>query len=153
QIQGNYTGVQIKEAEDNTISYNAFVANVAQGQAKESTHNHTNENYWGDHIGLDTTGDKKSDLAYKLNPFFVNITDDYPPFQILFQSPGMIFLQQLISSPTKEQLVDASPLLKDPLAVNKSASLNSISIFLFCIILIICSLFIIYLGVKKNEKN
>lgn len=153
QIQGNYTGVQIKEAEDNNISYNAFVANVAQGQAKESTHNHTNENYWGDHFGLDITGDKKSDLAYKLNPFFVNITDDYPPFQILFQSPGMIFLEQLISTPTQEQLVDASPLMKDPLAVNKSASVNSLSILLFCIILVICSLFIIYLGVKKNEKN
>src|SRR5699024_9197095 len=108
QIQGNYTGVQMKEAEDNNISYNTFVANVAQGQAKKSTHNHTSENYWGDHLGLDITGDEKSELAYKLNPFFVNITDDYPPFQILFQSPGMVFLEQLISIPTQEQLVDVS---------------------------------------------
>lgn len=152
QIQGNYTGVQMKEAEDNNISYNTFVANVAQGQAKKSTHNHTSENYWGDHLGLDITGDEKSELAYKLNPFFVNITDDYPPFQILFQSPGMVFLEQLISIPTQEQLVDVSPLMENPLAVSKGASVNSFSILFFCITLVICSLFIIYLGVKKNEK-
>lgn len=151
-IQGNYIGIQFKGAENNNIYNNSFVANVVQGQAKESSHNNTNQNYWGDHFGLDITGDKISNLTYKVDPFFLNITNEYPPFQLLFQSPGMVFLEQLIHTPVEQQLIDQSPLMENPLISSNNQSINQVPILLFCISLLIVSILIIYLGVKSNEK-
>lgn len=152
KVQENYIGMQFKGAESNEIVNNSFVSNVVQGQATESFDNHTNQNYWGDHLGLDITGDQTSDLAYKVDPFFLNVTSEYPPFQLLFQSPGMIFLEQLISTPADQQFVDESPLMENPLADSDNQPVNPWTLFLFCMSLLIISLFIIYLGVRKNEK-
>ena len=148
-VQGNYIGLQFKGASHNTIFHNSFVANVAQGQAEESSDNDVNNNYWGDHLGFDMTGDHTSDLAYKVNPFFLNLTSEYPPFQLLFQSPGMVFLEQVIHTPIDEQLVDQSPLLENPLT-SDSQSMNQISVLVFSICLLIFSSFIMYMGVKKQ---
>src|SRR5690606_17348191 len=96
KIQNNYIGVQFKRAENNTIVNNAFFAYVDQGQAEYSTNKDTNRNYWGDHVGLDMTGDKVSDLTYEIDPFYLHLTDEYPPYRLLFDSPGMIFLETLL---------------------------------------------------------
>src|SRR5699024_8115926 len=136
-IHGNYIGLQFKSAENNNIVKNSFVANVVQGQAKESFDNNTSQNYWGDHLGLDVTGNRISDLPYKVNPFFLSITNEYPSFQLLFQSPGMIFLEQLISTPDDQQLVVRSPLIDNPLLVSDYDSLNLVLILLFYLILFI----------------
>ena len=149
-IHGNYIGLQFKSAENNNIVKNSFVANVVQGQAKESFDNNTSQNYWGDHLGLDVTGNRISDLPYKVNPFFLSITNEYPSFQLLFQSPGMIFLEQVISTPDDQQLVDRSPLIDNPLMVSDGDSLNQVPIMLFCMTLLILSTLTIYLGVKKQ---
>src|SRR5690625_6498852 len=114
-VQNNYIGLQFKGAENSDINNNAFVANVVQGQALESTNNSTNENYWGDHLGLDMTGHNISSLPYKVDPFFLNVINKYPAFQLLFQSPGMNVVEQLIYTPVEEQLVDYSPLMENPL--------------------------------------
>lgn len=151
-VQGNYIGMQFKSAENNDIVHNSFIANVVQGQAKESSKNHTNNNYWGDHFGLDITGDKISDLTYKVDPFFLNITNEYPPFQLLFQSPGMVFLEQLIHTPIEQQLVDQSPLMENPLTISNNLYQNQFSILLICLLIFMLSIVIIYLGVKVNEK-
>ncbi|GAB2562076.1 nitrous oxide reductase family maturation protein NosD [Gracilibacillus alcaliphilus] len=152
KVQGNYIGMQFKRAENNDIVNNSFVANVVQGQATESSDNNTNQNYWGDHLGLDITGNQTSDLTYNVDPFFLNITREYSPFQLLFQSPGMVFLEQLISTPVDQQLVDVSPLMENPLAASDNQPVNQGTIFLCCMSLLIISIFIIYLGVRKNEK-
>src|SRR5699024_1386916 len=60
EIQGNYIGVQFIDAEENEIMNNDFIANVVQGQAENSANNSIGSNYWGDHVGLDMTGDGKS---------------------------------------------------------------------------------------------
>lgn len=151
-VQGNYIGMQFKSAENNDIIHNSFIANVVQGQARESSKNHTNNNYWGDHFGLDITGDKISDLTYKVDPFFLNITNAYPPFQLLFQSPGMVFLEQLIHTPIEQQLVDQSPLMENPLTISGNLYQNQFIILLICLSIFILSIVIIYLGVKVNEK-
>lgn len=150
-VQGNYIGVQLKRVEDNHIFNNAFIANVVQGQAEESAENHTYDNYWDDHLGLDITGDQKSNITYAVDPFFMNITNTYPPFQLLFQSPGMIFLEQLIQTPEEQQFVDSSPLMSYPIALHdESPSAQPYSILWFSLALLLFSLFIIYLGVKKQ---
>lgn len=151
-VQGNYIGMQFKRAENNDVVNNSFIANVVQGQATESSENDTNQNYWGDHLSLDITGDKTSDLTYKIDPFFLNLTNEFPPFQLLFQSPGMVFLEQLISTPVDQQLVDESPLMENSLISSNNQSINQVSTLLFCIFLLIFSILIIYLGVKSNEK-
>lgn len=149
-ITGNYIGLQFKGAKNNTIANNSLVANVVQGQAQESSDNNTNQNYWGDHLGLDITGDQTSNLTYQVDPFFLNVTSEYPPFQLLFQSPGMVFLEQLIQIPVDEQLVDETPLMANPLAVTEDVSGDRLTVLLLCISLIIISTLIIYLGVKKQ---
>jgi len=149
-VQGNYIGLQFKKADNNNIYHNSFVANVTQGQAEESSNNHINNNYWGDHHGLDLTGDRTSNLAYKVDPFFLNLTSEYPPFQLLFQSPGMVFLEQVIHTPIDQQLIDHSPLMENPFALNDSESMNQVTVLLFSMSLLIFSTFIMYMGVKKQ---
>jgi nitrous oxidase accessory protein len=151
-IQGNYIGMQFKGSENNDILNNAFVANVVQGQAKDSSDNHTNGNYWGDHLGLDITGDHRSSLTYKVDPFFLNITNEYPVFQLLFQAPGMGFLEQLIYTPEDQQFIDQAPLMANPLAVADDISYDPFSLFIFCLFLFMIGILIIYLGVGRNEK-
>lgn len=151
-IQGNYIGMQLKRAEHNEIVNNSFLANIVQGQATESFDNHTNQNYWGDHVALDVTGDQISDLTYRIDPFFLNITNEYPPFQLLFHSPGLVSLEQLIATPVDQQLMDPSPLMENSLAGTDHSSAHQGTILLFCVALLTMSIFIIYLGVRKNEK-
>src|SRR5699024_5502701 len=137
---------------NNDIVHNSFIANVVQGEAKESSMNHTNNNYWGDHFGLDITGDKISDLTYKVDPFFLNITNEYPPLQLLFKSSGLVFLEQLTHTPIEQQLVDQSPLMENPLTISNNLYQNQFSILLICLLIFMLSIVIIYLGVKVNEK-
>lgn len=153
KVHENYIGLQFKASENNDVIQNSFIANVVQGQAKDSTDNHINNNYWGDHFGLDLNGDRFSNLPYKVNPFFLTITNEYPPFQLLFQSPGMVFLEQLIYLPIEEQLVDLSPLMNNPSTLSSDLYQNQFSIFLICLSIFILSLIIIYLGVRINEKG
>lgn len=152
-VQGNYIGLQFKNAKDNTIYHNAFIANVAQGQAEESSDNNLDNNFWGDHQGLDLMGDNTSTLPYKVEPFFLNLTNRYPPFQLLFQSPGIVLLEQVIHTPMDEQLVDYSPLMENPLSFTDSQSANQVTVLLFSLSLLFISILIMYMGVKKDEKG
>lgn len=153
QVQGNFIGLQLNRAMDNEITHHSFTANVVQGQAIESSGNYTNGNYWSDHVGLDFTGDEKSDLTYKVDPFFLSVVSDYPVFQLLFQAPGMIFLKELIHTPADEQLTDETPLITNPFPVPNDSGDRSWSLFFVCILFVIFSLSIIYLGVRGNETN
>lgn len=149
-VQNNYVGIQFKKAKNNVLTHNAFVANIVQGQALESNHNTTNENYWGDHLGLDMHGQNMSSLPYKVDPFFMSVINEYPVFQLLFQSPGMVFLEDLIQIPVDVQLVDASPLMTHPLVVTKNKPSHQLAILFLCFSLLLISIMIIYLGVRKQ---
>ena len=148
-VQGNYVGLQFRNAKENNIHHNSFIANVVQGQAGDSEANSMSHNYWGDHLGLDLSGDGVSDLPYKIDPFFLKLTNGFPPFQLLFQAPGMVFLKQLIHTPVEHQLVDYAPLMINPL-LKDDPSVNQMMVLLFSITLFIFSTIIIYLGVKKQ---
>src|SRR5699024_10294740 len=98
----NYIGLQLKKAEDNHIVNNSLTANVVQGQAEESSSN-------------DTNGDGVSNLTYKVDPFYLSLTEEYPAYQLFFQAPGLSFLEQLFHTPTDQWVVDHEPLMEDPL--------------------------------------
>ncbi len=149
-LQRNYIGLQFKNARENNVLNNSLIANVVQGQADRSADNLTNENYWGDHLGLDFTGDGLSDIPYTVDPFFLTLTDSYPPFQLLFQAPGMIFLEQLLHTPTEQWLVDRSPLMKEAVKVDTATNSNTTTVLFFSLFLLIISLFTITMGVKQK---
>lgn len=149
-VANNFIGLQFKRAEANFIHHNNFSANAVQGQAEESTGNKTNNNYWSDHQGLDLTGNHVSDLSYKVDPIYLHITNEYPAFRLLFQAPGMIFLENMMQTPVEEQFVDQAPLMKPPLALAQGAAENNRVTLLISTILLMSSLLIIYLGVKQS---
>lgn len=148
-VQGNFVGIQFKQANSNEFHHNAFIANVVQGQTQDSFKNLTDNNFWSDHQGLDITGDGISDVAYQVEPFFLALTKEFPAFQLLFQAPGMIFLEKMITTPREERLIDHAPLMNNLLQEDNYSLSNPVRIFLFCLSLISYSIFIFYLGVKK----
>lgn len=150
QIQGNYIGVQFIDSKDNHIEENNFIANVVQGQAENSADNQIDKNYWGDHLGLDLDGSGYSNLPYEMNPFFLTITDTYPPFQLLFQSPGLVFLEQLIALDAEEQLIDNTPMLQTISTTEDIDDKQSHFVLLISILAFMTSILIIYMGVKKQ---
>ncbi len=149
-VQNNFVGLQFKNAEHNVIYHNAFLANAVQGQAEGSSDNETNRNYWSNHRGLDLSGDGFSDLIYTIDPFYLHITNEYPPYRLLFQSPGMIFLEKMLHTPVEQQLKDVQPLLDNPLEEEDSTEASSKGLFLSSIFLLLISGTIIFMGVTKR---
>lgn len=149
-ISNNFVGLQFTRAEDNIIHHNTFDANVVQGQAENSMHNDTNYNYWSDHNGLDVTGDGLSNLSYKVDPFYLHLTNKYPAYRLLFQAPGMTFLDSMMHTPVEEQLVDESPLMENPIVTNEFNSERNFLLAIISTSLFLVSLFIIFLGVRQT---
>ncbi|HLS22349.1 MAG TPA: NosD domain-containing protein [Pseudogracilibacillus sp.] len=149
-VRNNFVGLQFKRAESNSIHHNAFLANVVQGQAEESAHNNTNNNYWSDHDGLDLTGDGYSSLTYTIDPFYLHLTDEFPPYRLLFQSPGMIFLEKMLQTPAEQQLTDVQPLLENPLTDYDLTEDRTSILFVVSSVLLLISGTIMYMGVKQT---
>lgn len=149
-VHNNFIGLQFKRAEMNTIHHNAFSANVVQGLAEESMDNNTNNNYWSDHSGLDLTGNNTSDLVYKVDPFYLHLTNKYPPYRLLFQAPGFLFLEKMMHTPVEQQLIDEAPLLVSPFKTDDTSINQHYTLLIISTILLMMSLFIIHLGVKQG---
>ena len=111
-ITDNFMGMQLIDAEGNVITGNRWIGNVADAGAKASAANRIERNFWDAFSGLDTDGDGASDLAYAVNPFFLSLTERRPVFQLLFQSPGMKFLEGLYGADRSGWAADAAPLMK-----------------------------------------
>lgn len=148
-VHNNYVGVQLKQAEKNKVTNNVFTANVVQGQAENSTNNETNRNYWGDHVGLDLTGNMMSDLPKTIDPFYLHLTNEYPPYRLLFHSPGMVFLEQLLHTPVEERLTDFSPLMENPLVETSTKTEDEQKVLLFSSMFLLISTSMIMMGVRK----
>ncbi|MGO4544124.1 nitrous oxide reductase family maturation protein NosD [Paenibacillus sp. 2TAB23] len=111
-VIGNFIGIQLLDAEDNDIHENQFAGNVASAEARNSIGNQLEANYWDSFQGIDTNGDGKSDTAYAINPFFQSLVKARPGFQLFFQSPGMVFLEDLYQSDRQSWSTDTSPLMQ-----------------------------------------
>jgi nitrous oxidase accessory protein len=110
-IHYNFTGIKLLESEGNTISNNIFLGNVVNAQTRRSEKNNLSSNYWDTFHGIDISGDGKSDTGYAINPFFQELTQKRPVFQLFFQSPGMVFLEELYQLGRQTWAKDHSPLM------------------------------------------
>ena len=107
----NYIAIQFLKAEDNSIIGNEFRLNLNEAQAIESKGNSVEQNYWDSAVSVDVNNDEFSDLAYVADPYFLSLTDEVPEYQLFFQSPGMLILQNMLKSSNGEVLMDTAPLL------------------------------------------
>jgi len=150
-VIGNFIGIQLLDAENNVITKNQFVGNVASAEAKNSIGNALDGNYWDSFQGIDTDGDGRSEIAYALNPFFQSLVKAKPAFQLFFQSPGMIFLEDLYQSDKQLWTTDVSPLMQPNGKLNFILPTQTLlHSALIGAGLLILALFIIYMGVRKR---
>lgn len=118
QISGNFIGVQFFVSSNNTLSNNQFVANVILAQATDSQNNNLHSNYWDSFKGIDIDGDGKSNISFKINPFFQKLTDKVPAFQLFFQAPGMPLIENVLATDSEAWTTDRSPLMYSPISHN-----------------------------------
>lgn len=145
---GNFVGIQLKRVEDHFISDNDFFTNVIEGRAIDSFDNDVRENYWDTHAGLDFTGNKKSELPFKGDPIFLSLIDRKPPYQILAQSPGLLFLQLLSDMNNETVFQDVAPRIEPIQGLETSKTANNH--FLLYFTLMAASIFIILGGLRKK---
>ncbi|WNF36735.1 NosD domain-containing protein [Bacillaceae bacterium IKA-2] len=112
KVLANFVGLQLNKVENHDIYHNDFYTNVVQARVTDSPTNRVSENYWDTHAGLDFTGDGKSELAFSADPIFLSLVEKKPPYQLLSQSPGLLFLDLLLDKNEAGILRDSSPLME-----------------------------------------
>lgn len=147
----NFVGMQLTASTGNTWTNNQFISNVIAAQAQDSATDNLNGNYWDNLLGLDVDGDLKSDLPYEMNPFYLGLTDAIPAYQLFFQSPGFVFLENLFTSGTDSPIRDETPLMPTAAVVSAESQTNSNwGAAILGLILLAGSCTFIYVGVKKS---
>jgi nitrous oxidase accessory protein len=149
KIMDNFIGVQIKNASENNITKNTFIGNVNEAQAIESSNNDVNQNYWDAASKVDIDDDGESEISYTADPYFLTLTRSVPEYQLFFQAPGLILLQNLLKSPPEQLLTDSAPLMDMTIDVDKETSLNA-GLWTISIIMIIVSSSVFILGRKRK---
>ncbi|WP_168121203.1 NosD domain-containing protein [Paenibacillus sp. HB172176] len=150
EILSNFIGIQMLNAEDNTVKANRFIGNVANAEARNSANNILDRNYWDTFSGIDTDGDGSSDISYAINPFFQTLIKQKPGFQLFFQSPGMMFLENLYRSGSESWPRDQHPLMK-PGDGSVNAMQNSLKkTGLAGGMLLIAAIYLIIMGVRRR---
>ncbi|MFJ7678532.1 nitrous oxide reductase family maturation protein NosD [Peribacillus sp. NPDC097198] len=149
KIMDNFTGIQFLKSNGNKAMKNTFVGNVNDAQAIESSNNQLDGNYWDAASKVDLDGNGKSDIVYTADPYFLTLTADVPEYQLFFQAPGIIMLQNMLKSPFEQLLIDSAPLMDMTMEVKKEQS-SSFSLWCMSAVMIVasCSLFIV--GRKKR---
>jgi nitrous oxidase accessory protein len=147
----NFIGMQVKDSADNLLTSNQFVSNVIQAQAQDSNTTSFDGNYWDNLQGLDVDGDGRSDLSFEMNPFFLALTDAVPPYQLFFQSPGMVFLESLFSDGA-DNIRDTAPLMTPlgPGSQDSTSNAPDNRAGLMGAGLLLLSLLFIYSGVRRK---
>ncbi len=151
QLSLNFVGMQLIASAGNTWTNNHFISNVIAAQAQDSATDNLNGNYWDNLLGLDVDGDHKSDLPYEMNPFYLGLTDAIPAYQLFFQSPGFVFLENLFTSGAGSPIRDETPLMPTSAVVSANAETGSNwGAGILGLILLAGSCTFIYVGVKKS---
>lgn len=149
QINANFIGAQINKISNNKIINNSFISNVSEVQAIKGNHNLIKNNYWDAASKLDTNGDGTSNLPYRADPFFLNLIDETPEYQLFFQDPGMLLLQKMLKSPENMLVTDDSPLMMAGGHKNGLQKTNNDYVWILSIIMITGSLLMIIKGRKR----
>ncbi|MFD0711978.1 nitrous oxide reductase family maturation protein NosD [Paenibacillus sp. GCM10027626] len=142
----NFIGIQLLESENNHFKSNDFIANVIEAEAVDSTGNELEANFWDAFKGIDVDGDGRSDTTYAINPFFQQLTSRTPAFQLFFQSPGMLFLENMFAEGRDSWATDRAPLMKPALYKPEGADRHGQAGVLFAsaVMLLIAGATIIY---------
>lgn len=150
ELARNFIGLQLFEAKDNTFELNTFIANVVQAQSKDSANNTVQFNYWDDLQGIDTKGEGYSAIPYRVQPFFIELVERVPAYQIFFASPSLQFLEQLLYSPDEGWFMDERPLMKPDTIAFSNDGVNHVATALCSVLLLLGSVYIlIKSGVRK----
>ncbi|MGG1658576.1 right-handed parallel beta-helix repeat-containing protein [Brevibacillus sp. NRS-1366] len=151
QLKLNFIGMQLLDSTGNVLTENAFVSNVIQAQAQDSTTDHLDGNYWDNLQGLDVDGDSRSDLPFEMNPLYLGLTDAVPPYQLFFQAPGFVFLENLFTNGTGTTIRDTTPIMNPPDSLaQEDGSSSSWGAGILGALLLLGSSSIIYTGVRKQ---
>jgi len=150
----NFMGIQLLESTGNVFSNNQFIANVIEAEAIESVGNRMDGNYWDAFRGLDLDHDGLSDIPYYVNPFYQQLVQQTPAFQLFFQSPGMTFLSSLFTDDKENWSADNKPLMSftsNSVSRTESASDTDLKVWIVSLMMLIASLYImISMGVKRK---
>jgi nitrous oxidase accessory protein len=148
RISKNFIGAQINNIHHNKLDHNSFIGNVSEIQALRGTNNVIQNNYWDASWRLDTNGDGKSNLPYRADPFFLNLINETPEYQLFFHAPGMQLLQKMLRGPEKKLITDESPLMNSGLYLESQAKKDMTSAWFLSIVMIMGSLLLMIKGRK-----
>ncbi|NOU94440.1 hypothetical protein GC093_14615 [Paenibacillus sp. LMG 31456] len=152
EVSYNFVGVQFIESESNRFTLNDFIGNVIEAQATDSQNNSFSGNFWDAFRGIDTNGDKISELPYRINPFFQRLTSKNVAYQLFFQSPGMQFLESMSVVKQSDWSIDRAPLMKPVqlIRTNTDAHSSSTQLLVSTLLLLLSVITIYFLGVKRR---
>ncbi|MEX2416747.1 MAG: NosD domain-containing protein [Paenibacillaceae bacterium] len=152
QVKQNFIGIQFIEASKNRLSEHLFSGNVIEAEARSSADNNVDGNFWDSFRGIDLNGDGRSEITNAINPYFQTVVKARPAFQLFFQSPGMIFLQELFQSERHQWMTDNSPLMEPPADIQDklSSQAKTGTGIMGALLLIVSMTTIFYLGVRRS---
>lgn len=107
-INGNDIGFQLKQARGMMILQNNLLGNREPVTMVESSENIVQGNVWGG-MTLDLNGDGYSEVPFRTDPYLFLLTDSYEAFELLYGSPGLLLLKNILRSPEDVSLTDVSP--------------------------------------------
>jgi nitrous oxidase accessory protein len=147
KIVDNFIGIQFKKATDNKILSNTFVGNVNDAQAIASSNNNMEGNYWDAASKVDVDGNGTSEIIFTADPYFLTLTANVPEYQLFFQAPGLILLQNMLKSPPEQLLTDLAPSMNMTMVVEKETS-SKFVLWIISGVMILASLSLFILGRK-----
>lgn len=153
RIVQNFVGLQLIGASRNELHHNDLLSNVVQAQAESSADNRLHDNYWDDHAGIDFRGSGQSDLPYSADPFFLTLANSFPPFQLFFHSPGMLVLEELFQTDTKNWLSDKSPQMNPVHPLSGGGESGRGTLLLFSAVLFVVSVIPFLLSFRFLKKE
>ncbi|WP_215143487.1 right-handed parallel beta-helix repeat-containing protein [Exiguobacterium qingdaonense] len=108
QVYGNDIGFQFKRASGMTVLQNNLLGNREAVTMVESHENIVRGNVW-DGLTLDLDRDGFSEIPYRTDPYMFLLADTSEAFELLYGSPGLLLLQNILKSPDEITLTDPSP--------------------------------------------
>lgn len=147
-VADNFIGVQFSKSSHNQVVKNTFYGNVNEAQAIDSSQNKINQNYWDASEKIDVSGKGESIIPFSADPFFLTVTEEIPEYQLFFQAPGMVLLQNMLKSSEDQVLIDKNPLMESPVDVNKETS-SGAKLWTMAAVMIIVSSCLYYFGRKR----